>query len=132
MTAKQLDDNKIVMGQMVRVANLQKKFNENEQYIAIQVEDENGKNERCLLFTEIELSDMEKINFKFAFDNMKSGRLYSATIDRKPTYLVKLSNDNEKEMIYRISPTQLTAAEERAKRNPEDLTKKSWFTNLKD
>lgn len=132
MSAKQLDDNKIVMGQMVRVANLQKKFNENEQYIAIQVEDEDGNNERCLLFTEIELSDMEKITFNFASEKMVTGRLYSAIIDRKSTFLIKLSNDFETEAIYRISPTQLTAAEERAKRNPEDLTKKGWFTNLTD
>ena len=60
MTAKQLDDNKIVLGQMVRVANQEKKFNENELYVAVQVEDEDGENERCILFTEIELSDMEK------------------------------------------------------------------------
>ena len=118
MTAKQLDDNKIVLGQMVRVANQEKKFNENELYVAVQVEDENGENERCILFTEIELSDMEKITFDFAFSKMVNGRLYSAIIDKKPTYLVKLSNDFEYQMIYRISPSQLTAAEERAKKNP--------------
>lgn len=75
---------------------------------------------------------MEKITFDFAFNKMVKGRLYSAIIDNKPTNLIKLSNNCETEMIYRISPTQLTAAEERAKRNPEDLTEKSWWENLKD
>lgn len=49
---------KVELGQLIRVNNLEKKANENDIYVALQVEDEDGGNERCLLFTEIEVSDM--------------------------------------------------------------------------
>lgn len=132
MSAKQIDDKDIVMGQMVRVANQEKKFNENQSYVAIHIENEDGNGERCLLFTEIELSDMEKIKFDFILPLMKLGRLYSATIDGKRTNFVKIMNGIDEAKILRLSPSQLKIAEERAKRNPEDLTEKSWWTNLKD
>ena len=131
MSAKKLDNKKVVMGHMIRVANQQQKFNENDKYIAVHVESENGQEQRCLLFTEIEMADMEKINFDFVFQSMKPGRLYSATIDGKKTSFVKLFNDDEGK-IYRISPSQLKTAEERANRNPEDLPEKGWWTDLKD
>ena len=132
MSAKQLDENKVVLGQAVKVANQEQKMNENEVYLAFQVEDENGLNERCILFTEIEFSDLEKITFDFAFNKMVDGRIYSAVIDKKPTNLVKLANGEGDKKIYRISATQLKTAEERALKNPEDLTKKNFFTDLKD
>lgn len=132
MSAQQLDTNKIKLGQIIRVANKEKKIQENQNYIAIQIEDENGDNERCILFTEIEFSDLEKITFNFAFEKMVNGRLYNAIIDKKETFLVKLTNGTGEEKIYRISKTQLNSAEERAKKNPEDLTKKNWFVDLMD
>ena len=51
-TAKVLDKVKVVMGRLVRVQNVGRKFGANEVYVAVQVEDANGKNERCLLFSE--------------------------------------------------------------------------------
>jgi hypothetical protein len=44
---------KIVLGQLIRVKNLNKKIHENSIYVSLQVEDEDGNNERCLLFSEI-------------------------------------------------------------------------------
>lgn len=129
--AKQIDDVKVTLGKKIRVANQDQKSNENEIYIAIQVEDESGDNERCLLFTEAELDAIETVKFNFAYDNMKPGRLYCANLDKKDTYLVKLDDDSNNS-LYRVSPSQLKAAEERAKRNPEDLTKKGFITNLLD
>ena len=129
--AKQIDDVKVTLGKKIRVANQDQKSNENEIYVAIQVEDESGDNERCLLFTESELNAIETVKFNFAYENMKPGRLYSANLDKKDTYLVKL-DDNSNNSLYRVSPSQLKAAEERAKRNPEDLTKKGFITNLLD
>ena len=80
--ADQIDDTRIVAGRIVRVRNTKKpKFsNAKNEYLAIFVEDANGKNERCLLFTERELK----------------------------------------------------VAEYRAKRNKEDLTKKSFLQDLID
>lgn len=52
--SNKIDKNTIKNGRMIRVSNTEKKkfSNANEQYIALWVEEANGKNERCLLFTE--------------------------------------------------------------------------------
>jgi hypothetical protein len=71
---------KIVKGRLISVENKDRLFGSASQYIAVQVEDADGSNERCILFTDAEI----------------------------------------------------LKAEERAKRNPEDLTEKGFFTNLID
>ena len=70
----------VKMGNLILVKNTQRKPTENGEYISIHVEDEDGENERCLLFTTIEISDMEKIGSKFLMENMKNGRLYKFMI----------------------------------------------------
>lgn len=55
--AKKIDDVRVTAGRLIRVKNTNKpKFsNAKNEYLALFVEDANGKNERCLLFTEREL-----------------------------------------------------------------------------
>jgi hypothetical protein len=71
---------KVVKGRLITVDNTNRIFGSADSYIAIQVEDADGGNERCLLFTDAEIAK----------------------------------------------------AEDRAKKNPEDLTEKGFFTNLLD
>jgi hypothetical protein len=71
---------KVVKGRLISVENKDRKFGSANVYIAIQVEDADGSNERCILFTDAEIAK----------------------------------------------------AEERANKNPEDLTKKGFFTKLFD
>ena len=71
---------KVVKGRLMIVDNKSRKFGSADVYVAIQVEDEEGQNERCILFT----------------------------VD------------------------EIRRAEDRAKKNPEDLTEKGFFTNLFD
>ena len=80
--ASLIDKVKIKAGRLIRVWNTEKKKFSNAKpwYISVWVEDADGKNERCLLFTENEI--------------------------RK--------------------------AEERAAKNEEDLTTKSFFTDIID
>lgn len=75
-----MSDIRVVKGRLISVENKEKTFGASPYYIALQVEDFDGSNERCLLFTEKEI---EK-------------------------------------------------AEYRASRNPEDLTKKGFITDLFD
>lgn len=132
MSAKQIDDLKIVLGQMIKVQNQNKRNLQNDSYIAVQVQDEDGQNERCLLFTEIELSDMPKVKSEFLMQKMVEGRIYSFCIGMKQLFLLKMSNRTETSMIFRISKRKLEIAEKRAMKNPQDLTKKSWLTDLRD
>jgi hypothetical protein len=71
---------RVVKGRLIEVDNTDRKFGSALSYIAVQVEDEDGSNERCILFTQDEINK----------------------------------------------------AQERAKKNPEDLTEKGFFTNLFD
>lgn len=77
-----LDDVKVKQGRLIRVKNTKKPIfsNANDWYYSIQVEEANGRGEKCLLFTQKEIE----------------------------------------------------RAAYRASRNPEDLTKKNWLTNLFD
>lgn len=78
--ANVLDQVKVKQGRLIRVQNTDRTFGSSDVYIAVQVEDADGSNERCLLFTEKEIQ----------------------------------------------------AAQERADKNKEDLTTKSFITNLLD
>lgn len=131
--SKIIDDNlKVVLGQMIKVQNKEKKNLENDDYIAVQVEDQNGYNERCLLFTEIQLSDMPKVDSKFLNDNLVNGRLYSFVIGKQKSFLIKMFNRYKQDKIYRVSFAKLKKAQKRALNNPQDLTKKNWLTDLTD
>lgn len=57
-----IDKVKVKSGRLIKVWNTnQKKFsNANPLYISVWVEDANGKNERCLLFTEHQIKVAEE------------------------------------------------------------------------
>jgi hypothetical protein len=49
------------MGQLVRVENTgEKKFNEADEYLAVWIENADGSNKRCVLFTDGEIARAEK------------------------------------------------------------------------
>lgn len=56
-----IDKCRVKAGRLVKVWNtLRPKFsNANRQYYAVWIEDANGKNERCVLFTEAEIKRAE-------------------------------------------------------------------------
>ncbi len=53
--ANVIEQVRVKMGRLIRVWNTEKRKNENIGYVSIWVEDADGKNERCLLFTEKEI-----------------------------------------------------------------------------
>ena len=59
--AKKLDDVTVKSGRLIRVFNTEKKAfsNANSTYVAVQVEDADGGNERCLLFTDKQIAAAE-------------------------------------------------------------------------
>lgn len=78
---KRIDEQSVKQGRILKVENTERKTKAaNATYNAVWVEDADGGNERCILFTDHELK----------------------------------------------------VASDRAKRNPEDLTEKSWWTNWQD
>jgi hypothetical protein len=60
--ASLIDKVKVKAGRLIKVWNTEKKKFSNEKpwYVSIWVEDADGSNERCLLFTEAEIKAAEK------------------------------------------------------------------------
>ena len=134
-----IDKNKIVLGQCVRVQNVEKKDNpkarrfEADDYVAIQIEGYDGNEEKCLLLTYIEHTDMESVELnKSMLNNMIAGRLYPVTIGRKDTYLIKVNHWDGRTRVLRMSRVQLLNASYRADKHPKSCTKKSIITDLFD
>ena len=133
-----IDKQDIKLGQCIRVANVEKKAGNDRAgadiYVSVQVEDENSDNERCLLFTETEFADMEKIELhESLYKGMVIGRMYPARIATRPCYLVRVRHyDTGRIMLLRISITQLTKADKRAAKHPESVTKMSFLSDLLD
>ena len=122
----------IKLGQLIKVENKNKKKLENKSYIALQVEDLDGSNERCILFTENEINNAKIINSSNWFvPELKAGRIYPFILNHK-FYIIKIFDLKETEKIIKISNVLLNKAEKRAINNLEDLTKKSFLRNLFD
>ena len=123
----------IKLGQFIKIENKERKNLESDSYIAIQVEDVNGSNERCLLFTENELSNAKNIDSSnWLASELKAGRLYPLTIGTQKFYMIKIFDLNKTEKIVKITQGLLNKAEKRSEKNPEDLTKKSFIRDLFD
>jgi len=109
---------------MQKVTNKNRQKSEADHYKFVVAKfHETGKRVN-LLFTEIELSDMEKVRIPIKFRN---NVLYKATIAYKPTYLWYSKHLGH---IFRISPGQLETAIKRAENNPEDCLKKNWIQRI--
>lgn len=66
---------KAKMGRLITVSNTQRKFGSARFYQAVRVEDADGDNERCLLFTEDEIKDAEERATKNKEDLIEAGFL---------------------------------------------------------
>ena len=129
----------IILGQCVRVQNVEKKDNpkarrfEADDYVAIQIEDYDGNDEKCILLTYIEHTDMESVELnKSMLNNMVAGRLYPVKFGRKDTYLIKVNHWDGRTRVLRMSYAQLSTAAYRAAKHPKSCTKKSILTDLFD
>ena len=66
---------KVKAGRLIRVWNTEKRKSEKAGYVSVWVEDANGKNERCLLFTEKEIERAEHRASRNIEDLTKKGFL---------------------------------------------------------
>lgn len=132
--AEMIDEVEVKLGRAIRVKNLDPRKGEAEVYIALQVEDLNGKNERCILFTERELELCPVLDITW---DLVPGRLYPYADNQYTGYIVKTliyskTRDEWYVVVRRISTHRLEVADERAMKNPEDLTHKSWLVDWLD
>lgn len=135
--ANRIDDLKVELGTCIRVYNVEKKEDpkkyksSNAEYLAIQVEDFDGNNERCILMTHIEHTDATSVKLSF-MEEMVAGRLYPTVIGGKELYLCKVKHWDGRVRILRISGSLLKRCDIRGQKHPKSCTKKSWITDLMD
>ena len=132
--AEMIDNVEVKLGRAIRVRNLDPRHGETEVYVALQVEDLDGNNERCVLFTERELELCPVLDISW---DLVPGRLYPYADNQYEGYIVKTfiysaKRDEWYIVVRRITAKRLSIAEDRAMKNPEDLTRKSWLVDWLD
>ena len=132
--AELIDNVEVKLGRAIRVRNLDPRHGETEVYVALQVEDLDGNNERCVLFTERELELCPVLDISW---DLVPGRLYPYADNQYEGYIVKTfiystKRDEWYIVVRRITAKRLSIAEDRAMKNPEDLTRKSWLVDWLD
>jgi len=116
-------------GFAIPVKNIDKKPTESNQYVAIWIEDFDGGNESCILFTQKELSRLSRVGICDLQNEMKRGRLYR--VGYRGSYFVKIKIGDE-DTVVRISKVTLNRAEKRAEVNEEDIPKMGVLVDLFD
>ena len=132
--AELIDNVEVKLGRAIRVRNLDPRHGETDVYVALQVEDLDGNNERCVLFTERELELCPVLDISW---DLVPGRLYPYADNQYEGYIVKTfiystKRDEWYIVVRRITAKRLSIAEDRAMKNPEDLTRKSWLVDWLD
>ena len=129
-----VDNLPVKLGQLIPVYNMDRRTkSEFDHYIALHIEDIDGSNERCVLFTSLEHTDMESVKLpEDITKNMIQGRLYPCTLGARSTNLVATTHWDGRVRILRISPSQLARLDKRASKHPETCPKKSFITDMLD
>lgn len=142
--AEHLNNRKIEMGVVLPVKNQQPVFGAAAEYYALKVECESGDPEYWLLFTEHELYSIPVRKGSNWSDKLKLGRLHELSVPGKDSstphfgrYLCRIKrpvrgSEEYEEVLLWASGKRMNVALERAKRNPEDVPKQSWFQDMMD
>lgn len=129
---KKIDDIEVKKGNEVRVENTYKFPTANDIYVAIHLEKENGRGDRCYMFREKDINRFASISSRWLADKMVLGRIYPIIINKVETNIVKVEKNGGKHVILKISDKQLKVAEKIADDNPEDQTKRGVIRRLTD
>lgn len=127
----------IVLGNVVEVQNKENSNyslgrNQASVYLAIQVEDADGNNERCLLITH---KEYQKYSTRFRDSDlvplMIPGRLYKSTLEKAEVVTLRVSVSGEDDCLM-IPVKYLQKIEKRTIIHKETITKKSFLIDLLD
>jgi len=127
----------VKLGNAFVIGNKQKKPSEANTFVAVYVEEENGKEDRCLLFTEKEYAKLSRIYCESFTSMFKAGRLYSVSSKSICSYFVLVNEYSPSTrtftpLIKRIPLSALVKAENRAIKHPEDIPSRAFFSKLFD
>jgi hypothetical protein len=127
----------IILGNVIEVQNKENSNyslgrNQASVYLAIQVEDADSNNERCLLITH---KEYKKYSTRFRNSElvplMVPGRLYKSTLEKAEVVTVRVMVDGEDDCLM-IPVKYLQKIEKRTIIHKDTITKKSFITDLLD
>ena len=130
--AELLEDKKVKLGVVIKVKNSEEGATQNKVYHAIQVEDQNGDNECCMLLTEKEYNKLSCINPpEKLLKEFTPGRIYPITQGKRHSNWIRLIDDNL-EFLAQMSDKLIIHAISRGDKHPDSITKKSFMEDLLD
>jgi hypothetical protein len=128
---------KVVLGNVIEVQNKENTDyslgrNQASVYLAIQVEDADSSNERCLLLTH---KEYHKYSTRFRESEllqvMVPGRLYKSILEKAEVVTVKVFSGEEEDCLM-IPTKYLDKIEKRTHLHKDTVTKKTLLTDLLD
>ena len=148
---------KVTSGKLIKVHNEGRAVltNAKHWYYALWIEDHDGRNERCIMLTQREFEGPSKRAEKNQEDCILVGKDSALRLEKvmwdQPGKTVRVHNKNRThwkantnyiaiivehedgcQQCLLFTDYEMTRAENRAKRNPEDVPKKGFWSNLLD
>lgn len=130
------NDIPVVLGNCIRVENVEKSnlvapVGDEDVLVCVQVENENGKDEYCILLTQDELDRIPRFE---GMDErqMVAGRIYTRFIGDKNYYLVKMKGYDGVVFVGMFDIGFWADCFRRAVTHPKSCTKKSLITDIFD
>ena len=127
--------NEVILGNVLEVQNKENSDysygrNQCDSYLAIQVEDADGGNERCILLTD---KEYKKYSSRFRDSEllavMVPGRMYKSVLEKAVVITVKVVVKGEEDCLM-IPATYLNKIEKRSAAHTKTITKKERITYL--
>lgn len=116
-------------GNLIKVANTRKAPAANDTYLMTYIEDLDGGNERPALLTFREFNTAARAELPFG---MVKGRLYPVVVGRRSLSAVLLVTADGGRHTLLLPAAAIARWEARARRNPEDIPRKSLIADLLD
>ena len=126
----------VALGNCIRVKNVEQSeglaHNEPDVFVCIQVENETGENEYCILLDEEKFAQVRK-NAMFCDDgNMVAGRIYTRFVKFRNCYCVKLKDWTNQVFIALFDIGEWSRCYVNAIAHPKSCTRKSLLTDVLD
>ena len=118
---------KVKNGVIVKVANKNRHRLASAEYLAVWIEDKDGRNERCIMLTKAEYAAVRTALLPF---DMVLGRLYPCIVGADQFFTVKVIDAVPIQLC--VTTAMLARFEGRARANAEDIPKKGFLADMLD
>ena len=130
------NDMPVVLGNCIRVENVEKRngvapSNDEDVFVCVQVENENGQDEYCILLTQDEFDRIPRVEGMDG-SQMIAGRIYTKFIRDKNYYLVKMKGYDGIGFVGMFEIGFWADCFKRAIAHPMSCTKKGFITDILD